>query len=361
MGKISICFFIGSFKAGGAENLLLQILHRLDSKRFDTCIAVFRKEGALLNDYLQLDIPIVEFRKTNVPSLVINFVKFVLLLKKRKTDIIHINLVGCYVFATFASILAGVRKRIVHWHGVYDPKRSDFWKVYVGSKLALRIIAISKRVKKDNCQVYRVPQKKVSVIYNAINAVNVCRTSHQFGNKEVIIGSVGKLDYKKGFDTLLQALSMVHNTFPNVVLEIVGDGPLKQQLYRYAIELDIADKVRFLGFLNNKAVIDKIAGWRVFVLASRREGFGMVLLEAMAMEKPIVATNVEGIPEVVKDGETGFLCSRDDAKQISERIIWFLENEPEAIAFGNRGRKRLDSMFSMDIAIEKLCELYEQI
>lgn len=358
--QISICFFIGSFKAGGAENLLLQTLRRLDLERYNPYIVVFRKEGILLNEYLQLDVSITEFKNNNMFSLMMNFVKFILFLKMRKIEVIHINLVGCYVFATFGSLFAGVKTRIIHWHNVYDSKTADFWKVYIGSKFASRIVAISKTVKRNNCQIYKIPVGKVSLIYNTIDTKNIGRSSQQADVKNICIGSVGKLDRQKGFDLLLKAFNIVNSILPDVVLEIVGDGPLKKELEAYAIELGIRDKVRFLGLLNNKTVLDRIGGWSIFVLTSRWEGFGIVLLEAMAMEKPIVATNVEAIPEVVKDGETGFLCSKDDAKEIAERIIWFLKNESEAIEFGKRGRKRLDSLFSMDVAMEKLCVLYEQ-
>ena len=358
--QISICFFIGSFKAGGAENLLLQTLRRLDFEKYNPYVAVFRKKGTLLNEYLRLDIPITEFKKKDVFSLMINFVKFVMFLKTKKIETIHIHLVGCYLFATLGSLLAGVKRRIIHWHNVYDPKTANVWKVYIGSKLASRIVAISKTVKRKNAQIYRIPVSKVSLIYNAIDTKKIARVPQKAHVNSICIGSVGKLNRQKGFDILLKAFSMVNNVFPQVILEIVGDGPLEKELKAYAIGLGIRDKVRFLGLLNNRAVLDKIGEWSVFVLASRWEGFGIVLLEAMAMEKPIVATDVEGIPEVVKDGETGFLCSKDDAKEISERILWFLQNESEAIEFGKRGRQRLDSLFSMDVVMEKLCLLYEQ-
>jgi len=358
--KISICFFIGSFKAGGAEKLLLQTLRQLDFERYNPYVVVFRKEGTLLNEYLELHIPIAEVKKSNLFCLMINFVKFIVLLKTRKTEVIHINLVGCYVFSTFGSLFAGVKTRIIHWHNVYDPKTVDVWKVYIGSKLASRIVAISKTVKRNNCQIYRIPTSKVSLVYNAIDTKNIASVPQQGDAKSICIGSVGKLDRQKGFDILLKAFSMVNRVFPQVILEIVGDGPLRKDLMAYTIELDIRDKVRFLGLLNNKTVLDKIGGWSVFVLTSRWEGFGIVLLEAMAMEKPIVATNVEAIPEVVKDGYTGLLCSKDNAEEIAERIVWFLKNRAEAIEFGKRGRKRLDSLFSLDVAMEKLYALYEQ-
>ena len=144
-----------------------------------------------------------------------------------------------------------------------------------------------------------------------------------------------------------------------MLLEIVGQGPLEKNIKEYAKKLGIKDKVRFLGLLSNEDVLSRISRWHLFVLTSRWEGFGIVLLEAMTMEKPIVATNVEAIPEVVKDGETGFLCPVDDSEAIAEKIIWFLKNQSEAVKFGKRGRKRLERLFSLDIAMEKLYALYD--
>ncbi len=358
--KINICFLIGSFKAGGAENLLLQTLQRLPLTKFQPIIAVFDKAGFLAEEFEKLNIKIVEFKKNGILSRMINIIRFSVFLKENEIDIIHIHLVGCYVFGLLCSILARVKARIIHWHNVYDPSRTPVWKVYIGSKMSSQIVAISEAVKKGNCRLYGIREGKVKVIYNAIDTRQIPSCSYRDALEGICIGSVGKLEYQKGFDTLIESFKIVNAAIPEAVLEIIGVGSKEMQLKEYTEKLGLVPKVRFLGALPNSGVLNRIRRWRVFVLASRWEGFGIVFLEAMAMERPIVATNVEAIPEVVSDGETGWLCAKNDVKGISEKILWFLRNESEAIKFGKRGRNRVDELFSLDVALKELCIVYEQ-
>lgn len=291
----------------------------------------------------------------------LNLLRFAAFLRANHIDMVHIHLVGCFIFGILAGMLGGVKVRIIHWHNVYDPQRTKAWKVYVGSIFANRIVAISKAVEERNCATYRIPSEKVTVVYNAIGIDHIGKLTEPIqASSDIIIGSVGKLEEQKGFDTLLSAFKLVNTVYPLAILEIVGDGPLRSQLEEYAAELNIVGNVKFLGILPNDQVLSHISNWKVFVLASRWEGFGIVLLEAMAAEKPIVATNVEAIPEVVEDGVTGFLCPLDDDETIAEKIIWFLRNKEAAIEFGKKGRERLDLVFSIEASMEKLYRVYEE-
>lgn len=358
--RTKVCFFIGSFQAGGAENLLLQTLRCLDLERFSPHVAVFSKKGTLLPEFLKLDIPISEFPKKNLVSLMISFFKFICFLKIKKINVIHIHLVGCYVFAVFGSLLAGIKTRIIHWHNIYEPSRTKSWKVYLGSKLASRIVGVSKTVNRNNCRLYRISDSKVSLIYNAIDTHDIDNLKENKKLTEICIGSVGKLENQKGFDTLLRAFAIVNKVFPEACLEIIGQGPLQENLKELASELRIRHKVKFLGLLSNQDVLYRIGSWNVFVSTSLWEGLSIVLIEAMAMKKAIVATNIESNAEAVKDEVTGLLCPVDDAETIAKKIIWFLNNPGLAIEFGKRGKERLDSLFLLDVAMEKLYALYDQ-
>ena len=97
------------------------------------------------------------------------------------------------------------------------------------------------------------------------------------------------------------------------------------------------------------------------MLTSRWEAFGIVLIEAMAMQKAIVATDAEAIPEIIKDGETGYICPIDDYNGIADKIGWLLKHKKQRIEFGEKGRKRVKSQFDIEIITKKIEDLYKNM
>ena len=118
------------------------------------------------------------------------------------------------------------------------------------------------------------------------------------------------------------------------------------------------NSIQFLGVLPNQSVIERMNCWSMFVLASRWEGFGIVLIEAMALEKPIVATKVDAIPEVVEDGVTGILCKSGDYQEIAQSIISLINEEEKAIQMGRLGRKRVEKYFTIEKMVGELERIY---
>ena len=300
--KKKICLFIGSFQAGGAENYVLQLVKSLDRDKFDVYVCTHKVSGTLKNEYLNEDVQINEFSKKNVFDYFISFLKFTIFLKKNKMDVIHIHLVGCFLFAILGGKIARIKKNIIHWHGVYNSniKFSKRFAIRFASNKADKVIAISEKVKELNCIVYKIPIYKVEVIYNFIDTEKFKVLKKNKIGAMKTIGTVGSLRTDKGIDTLIKAFGLVNKQFPNYSLEIIGDGYEKENLIILAKSLNLESKILFRGAIPNNEVSGVIEKWELFVLCSRREGFGIVLLEAMALEKAIVATNVEAIPPTAK-------------------------------------------------------------
>ena len=167
---------------------------------------------------------------------------------------------------------------------------------------------------------------------------------------------VGRLIPIKGHLVLLRALAQARAQVPEVTLAIAGRGPLAPALRAYGRELGVEDAVRFLGFVSPvQAAIEDAA---VVVVPSLGEGFGMVALEAMERARPVIASAVGGLPEIVADGETGLVVPPADAETLAEAIVSLAGDLARAAAMGEAGRERALEQFTPERCVERVEALY---
>ena len=167
--RVKICFFIGSFQTGGAEYLLLNTIRYLDKKKFKPFLCVFSENGELREEYKKLNLKIKKFDVNTKFKAFTEFFRFIRFLRKNKIEVIHIHLVGTFLFSISGALISGVKKRILHWHNIYERERSKYYSVKIGSMFATNILAISKIVSERNCRIYKIKKSKVNIVYNAID------------------------------------------------------------------------------------------------------------------------------------------------------------------------------------------------
>lgn len=172
--------------------------------------------------------------------------------------------------------------------------------------------------------------------------------------QSLVVGTIARLVPDKGLDCFIKMASLVLTQCQGVHFLIVGDGPLRRTLERQAGDLGIRSSVIFAGHRSD--VPELLNAMDVFVLPTRREGFGVVFAEAMAMKKPVVGSMIGPVAEVVEDGVTGFLVPPQSAEQFAERVVQLLCDEEKRKTFGEAGRRRVEARFSeahMCVQIEK--------
>lgn len=168
--------------------------------------------------------------------------------------------------------------------------------------------------------------------------------------------SVGTLLPVKGYEYLLDAVNLVIKKEPKVIFDIVGDGPLREELVQMSLELGIEKFVVFHGYLNDAD--KKIAKADIFVLPSLSEGMPCVLIEAMMMGKPIVATSVGGVPEMIEDGYNGFLVASKDSAALADKILCLLNDNNKAVQMGVNGKCLWSKMFTAEMMSDKYETVY---
>lgn len=185
-----------------------------------------------------------------------------------------------------------------------------------------------------------------------------------FGDRIVLfVGSLAHTHSYKGVEFLVRAAHYIRPTFPDARIVVVGSGPLKRPLEAMARRQGVGDMVRFVGHVPRDELPRYYAAASVKVLpsVSRAEGFGLALLEAMACGKPVVGTNVGGIPFFVRDGENGFLIPPRDPKAIAQAVIEILSDQTLARELGLQGRALVEREYCWRTMVDETEKVYHQI
>jgi glycosyltransferase involved in cell wall biosynthesis len=191
------------------------------------------------------------------------------------------------------------------------------------------------------------------------------RSAFNIGKHTALIGTIGHLAPLKGYEELIGAMREVIREGFDVKLALVGDDiyshskSYKQKLLSLVDSTGLKDRIIFTGYREN--IPELLASFDIFALPSRSEGFGRVNLEAMAMRKPVISTNVGGIPEVVLDGVTGILVHPGNSLELAHAIIRLLNDRELRESLGREGRRRVEEHFTLQAHVQKIQEIYGEI
>ncbi len=233
------------------------------------------------------------------------------------------------------------------------------------SRYNQRVIAVSRAVRDDLIE-QGIPARMIMVIQNGINIPDIdpaagdkIRLELGINPEETVVGAVGRLSPQKDYPTLLRAFKEVGKSYPEAVLLIAGDGYLRDNLEKISHDLEIRERVKFLGYRSD--VLEVVSSFNIYALSSLWEGLPLAVLEAMAMGKPVAATSVPGTEEAVNEGETGFLVPLKDSRTLGRRLIDLVENPEKARLMGEAGRRRWKNRFILTRVIDEHEELYKTL
>ena len=324
--KIRLMHIIYSLDTGGLEKLILELVKRVDSDIFRSSVCCLTDKGTLSAELESLGVDTFYMHKEGGVGYSIPF-KIARVLKKEKIDIVHTHDSSANLYGSLAGKLAGTRMIINTEHGgiYFETKRKRLF----NKLLCLfnhKEICVSNSVKEDLLGM-GLSGKRLIVIRNGIDfnrfdipvEKNEIRKDFGFKDSDYLVTTVGRLSREKNQKLLLDAVKPTLERIPEAKFIIVGNGPLRKNLEEYANELQIADKVKFLGERNDIPQVLKMSD--CFVLCSNYESFGITIIEAMASGIPVIATDVGGVKETVWNGKTGVLVSKEDSEDLSRAVI----------------------------------------
>ncbi|MCK4905794.1 glycosyltransferase [bacterium] len=366
MDKINILYLIATLDVGGAEKQLVELAKRIDKEKFNPIVCCLTRGGHLLENELkkaEIEYFILGKKFKFDFSVVFELIHF---LKQENIHILHTRMFTSNAFGRIAGIFSHIPIIIATEDGI------DIWKSkfrlfidWVLSHFTDKIICVSEGVRNFYHRYTGIPLSKLITIYGGVEITDKINTDEQkkeefgFERNSTIITTIGRLVPSKGIKYLLYTVAKIVEHSPNVRFLIIGEGPQKDELKGLAEKLEINKYVVFTGIRKDIQAILAITD--IFVLPSTSEGFGISILEAMAKTKPVVATSVGGIPEIIQNGINGFLVPPRSAKSLASAIISILENPQKGVEMGINGRKRVEKYFSIDETVRKTEELYKTL
>jgi glycosyltransferase involved in cell wall biosynthesis len=229
-----------------------------------------------------------------------------------------------------------------------------------------RVICVSDDLL-ESCLAAGVPAKNCVLLENGIDTAEYARqrtvaeakTALGLPTTGFVVGAVGRLSGEKGFDVLTRSIHALVSRGLDVRLVIVGEGGERANLERLARELHLGDRVRLVGWQTD--VRNHFEAMDVFALSSLREGLPNVLLEAMALEVPVVSTRVNGVPRLVQDGRNGFLVNAGDLDGLTTALSGLLKNDGLRELFRTAGRRTVETRYSFATRMQRLKRLYDEL
>jgi glycosyltransferase involved in cell wall biosynthesis len=277
-------------------------------------------------------------------------------IREIRPDVLHASLRhpwSCQYALSAGLLTAGVRTIAVH-HAMLPPRnRRQVWLNRLNLRRLDGQVAVSRAGALFVEQLVGLESSTVRVIHNGVPDSAATPLARPVSGP--IIGSVGRLSPEKGFDVLLRALPAL----PEVTVILVGDGPLRGDLERLAAELEVAERVRMVGWRDDPG--PWLPTFDVFVMPSRMEALGLAIIEAMIASRPVVASSVGGIPDVVVDGETGLLVPAADPAAMARGVRDLLADPRRRDRMGKAGRDRALRRFGLRRMVDRYESLYEEL
>lgn len=299
---------------------------------------------------------------------------------KEKPQIVHSTNSGAHWVSALTSLFIPFKSFItMHGSEVYTffekPSKKSFkWIIrhvivrrYFNK--SFKIICIS-NYSKELLKSYKILNKEESleVVHNGVNLRKFVSRNNDAAKKEIknkynlndhcVLLSVSRLVYDKGNDLVLKALPKVKEHYPKIKYLVVGDGEYKEELQRITRELNLVDNIHFVGKIDQNNLSSFYHACDIFIMPSRREGLGLVFIEAYLHKKPVIGSNCGGIPEVIRDGKSGYIVNFN-TEEIADTIIELLADDKKAKEMGSEGYKIALEKFNSDRMAQEVISNYE--
>lgn len=361
MNKIKIAYIMPVIDIGGAERQLLTLTSGLDKNKYDVTVIYFGGEDQLKLEFLNVGVKLnrIESKHKFGIGLIFQLVNY---FKQENFDIIHSHLFRADFHGVVAAKIVGIP--------IVSTKHNDerwFMNPFMIpiestiDRLTVKTIVISDNLKFFFMKWAFIPENKIKRIYYGVdnndlnNNNNNLKKEFNLEDKKIIC-NIARLTKQKDQFTLLKALKFALNYDKNIFLLIIGKGPLEDDLKSFAKESNIESNVLFLGF--RKDANSFLAISDIFVLSSLWEGLGLVFLEAMNQGKPVIATRVSSIPEILKD--SGLIVTKKNYVELGWAIVNLLKDKNWLNKISNNSKNRfLD--FPKEKMIKEHDDLYSNI
>ena len=361
--RIHIQHVLLSLEPGGLENGVVNVVNRLNRDRFRSSVCCLKHAGGFACRLPpQVSVHEMALRSGNDPLMPL---KLALLFRRTRPDIVHTRNPEAFFYGMLGAKIAGVPAVVHSEHGrtfLDRPLRFRVQRILSGYVDA--IFAVSEQLKRDLASHVGIAADRIGVLHNGVDLArfapadrDAVRARLGIAPGTILIGSVGRLAKVKDYPCLLRAVAALG--VEDVEVMLVGDGPERGALEDLSRTPALRGRVRMLGHRDDISAL--LGAMDVFVLPSISEGMSNTLLEAMAAGVAIVASNVGGTPEIVRDGVDGLLFESGDEFALRESLHRLMADALLRARFGQTGRERVLANFSIEAMISRYEALYQSV
>jgi glycosyltransferase involved in cell wall biosynthesis len=370
--RTTLLFAITDLEMHGAQHQLMELIKGLDKERFRPIVLTFKPGGPMEREYKKIPgSRLISLERKGKYDFMLLFRVFNLL-RKMKVDVIQPFLTPATFFSLLPALLCHTPVKIVTERNSLKARTNGGfgYHLYLKAEEFLSRFsdwAVANSEAGRECLIERgIEPSRTRTIHNGINidsytwdsqAVEKVKQRLALPSGGKVVGMVARMFPSKRYDNFLKAAAIVNKTLPDTRYALLGDGPLRSELENLGQELGIASKVTFFG--EQLDTISHVAAFDIFALISETEGLSLSICEAMALGKPVVATDVGGNRELVENGKTGFLVPLEDIEALAGAIVRLLQNPEMAYDMGQKAREKIVNQFGLERYINEYQNLYE--
>ncbi len=375
MQTVMSVFGVKPVRIGGTETFARELSLQLGERGWQSVLCFLKEPPDEVRRFLELPNVKVEVLENSTDLNWSAAVKLAGLLGRYTPDILHLHFTGFLGIYPWLAKIKSVKKIFFTDHSSrpagYAPRRAPLLKRLAAKAInrpITKVICVSEYGYKCLTSLDLLPRERHELVYNAVDLTRVTESPNRAAEfkkrygipaDRVVIVQVSWMIREKGIPELLQAAKVLLATNPRVHFVLVGEGAEREQFTQHAAAIGIADHVTFTGLVQDPFAEGVYESADIVCqLSEWEELFGWMIAEAMAHGKPIVATNVGGIPELVHDGVAGFLVPRGDAGAAADRLNALASDPQLRIKLGDAGRKVVEAKFNLRRNVTQLLELY---
>ena len=366
---IRVLFVVPALPVGGAERHVTTLLPRMDTARFTPSVICIGEEGALFPTLPAAGIEAVALRLRKRQA-VRALSELVMMMRRTRPDVVVVQAYNAETLGRIAARIAGVKHTINWVHNIGDVEPRGTVRRTVDRALTRwtsGYFGVAEAQRRYLVDELGYPDDKIRIIHNGVDPARFSisadlgvRAEFGFAEDDPVVGIVAMLRPEKDHVSFLRAARTVVDELPRARFLIIGDGPIRPQLEALCTELEITPNVHFAGSRDDVARL--LPAIDVFVLSSVTvECFPISLLEAMACARPAVCSAVGGIPEMINDGETGYLVPPKDPQQLAARLVKLMQDPLTARRMGRAARARVEAEFDLDRSIAAAQQAIEDV
>lgn len=373
---IKVCYIITKLELGGAQKVALYTAENLNKNDFQNFLITGK--GGILIDKACQNLKVYQLAKLVREISPYKDLKALwhiyTVLKAEKPDIVHTHSSKAGVLGRIAAKLAGIKVIVhtIHGYGFNETQKFYIKYLYIflerfSAFLSHKLIAVTNEDINKGLKYKIAPKDKFTLIRAGINTkfykdylpLSDFRSSLVKNQETKIITTIGPFKPQKNLKDFIKAAEIVAKEIKDVLFIIVGDGVLRPELEKQIEESGLKDKILMLGWRLDIAAILNASD--IFVMTSLWEGLPCTIVEAMCCSKPVIANAVDGVKEIIKENENGYLIEPHNFQKTAEKIIYLLSNEKERLEMGKRAKLSITEEYDLEYMLKQHEELYKSL